>query len=253
MSCEDVCEFVDAYVDRELDVISSSRLEQHLSECAACRTKYQQYAHMHDSVRARMEHFQPPEGLEQRVRARLHPVGRPENRPTRQEWFPYWRAWAMAAAIVAVVVSSVALVQTVRRRSASDMVAQEVVSSHIRSLLANHLSDVVSADQHTVKPWFTGKLDFAPVVKNLSSNGFPLIGGRLDYIEGHEVAAIVYKRRQHTINLFLWPSQASDSDPRSLTIRGYNLVHWTRAHMTYWAISDVNAGDLNEFVNDLGS
>lgn len=90
------------------------------------------------------------------------------------------------------------------------------------------------------------------MVKDLSSNGFPLIGGRLDYINGHEVAALIYRRRQHTINLFLWPSQASDSDPRSLTIRGYNLAHRTHAHMNYWAISDVNAGDLSEFVKDLG-
>lgn len=253
MSCKEVCEYVDAYVDRELDVISSSQFEQHLRECAACRTKYEQYAQIHDSVRARMEYFQPSEGLEQRLRAKLYPAGRAENRPARREWFPHWRAGAMAAAVIAVVVSSVVLVQTVRRRSASDTVAQEVVSSHIRSLLASHLSDVVSTDQHTVKPWFTGKLDFAPVVKDLSSNGFPLIGGRLDYIDGHDVAAIIYRRRQHTINLFVWPSQASDSDPRALTIRGYNLVHWTHAHMTYWAISDVNAGDLGEFANHLGS
>ncbi len=253
MSCKEVREFVDAYVDKELDVISSSQFEQHLRECAACRTKYEQYAQMHNSVRARIEYFPRPKGLEQRLRAMLYPVDRAENSRGRREWFPHWRAWAMAAALIAVVVSSVVLVQTVRRRSASEMVAQEVVSSHIRSLLANHLSDVVSTDQHTVKPWFTGKLDFAPVVKDLSSNGFPLIGGRLDYIDGHEVAALVYKRRQHTINLFQWPSEASDSDARSLTIRGYNLAHWTHARMTYWAISDVNASDLSEFIKHLGT
>ncbi len=253
MSCKEVCEFIDSYVDKELDVISSSHFEQHLRECAACRTKFEQYAEMHNAVRVHMEYFQPPEGLEQRLRAMVYPLNRAENRPAPRAWLPHWRAWALAAAIIAVVVSSVVFVQTAQRRSASEMVAHEVVSSHIRSLLANHLSDVVSTDQHTVKPWFTGKLDFAPVVKDLSSNGFPLIGGRLDYIDGQEVAALVYKRRQHTINLFLWPSQASDSHPRSLTIRGYNLVHWTQAHMTYWAVSDVNIGDLSEFAKDLGS
>jgi anti-sigma factor RsiW len=200
-----------------------------------------------------MQYFHAPEGLEQRLRARLYPARPAENRTARKEWFLHWRVWAMAASVIAVLVSTIVLVQTVRRRSASEMLAQQVVSSHIRSLLANHLSDVVSTDQHTVKPWFTGKLDFAPVVKDLSSKGFPLVGGRLDYLDDRAVAALVYKRRQHTINLFLWPSQASDSDPHSLTIRGYNLVHWTHGHMIYWAISDVNAGDLGEFVKDLGS
>jgi anti-sigma factor RsiW len=118
-------------------------------------------------------------------------------------------------------------------------------------LEANHLSDVTSSDQHTVKPWFSGKLDYAPVVKDLVSKGFPLAGGRLDYLDNRPVAALVYKRRQHTINLFLWPSPAQDSGLRTLTLRGYNVVQWTHSHMVYWAVSDVNAGDLDQFVRDL--
>ncbi len=131
------------------------------------------------------------------------------------------------------------------------MLAEQVVSSHIRSLMANHLSDVVSTDQHTVKPWFSGKLDFAPVVKDLAPKGFPLVGGRLDYINNHSAAALVYKRRQHTINLFLWPSSESDSSPRSITIKGFNVVEWTHSHMAYWAVSDLNADELTEFAHDL--
>jgi anti-sigma factor RsiW len=140
-----------------------------------------------------------------------------------------------------------------RPRPAAQLLAEQVVSSHIRSLMANHLSDVVSTDQHTVKPWFSGKLDFAPVVTNLAPQGFPLVGGRLDYLDDRTVAALVYKHRQHTINLFLWPLSDSDANPQILSIKGFNVVHWTQAHMNYWAVSDLNASELTEFARDLKS
>jgi anti-sigma factor RsiW len=159
--------------------------------------------------------------------------------------------WAIAAGVVIVLVFSGLLFQTLRRPPASELLAEQVVSSHIRSLMANHLSDVVSSDQHTVKPWFSGKLDFAPVVKDLSSSGFPLAGGRLDYLADHPVAALVYKHRQHTINVFLWPSPESNSSPRTMTIKGYSVVHWTQSHMAYWAVSDLNAAELGGFAHDL--
>jgi anti-sigma factor RsiW len=251
MSCQEVCELLDAYLDKELDVVTSSRFERHLTECAVCRAKWDQYRQMHDSIKSRIQYFQAPEDFQQRLRTHLRPPERPQSGIIRREWLPQWRPWAMAASIVAVLLFAALLVQTARRPSRSEVVAEEVVSSHIRSLLANHLSDVVSSDQHTVKPWFSGKLDFAPVVKDLASQGFPLAGGRLDYLNNRPVAALVYKRRQHTINLFQWPSPASDSGRRTLTIRGYNVAHWTHAHMAYWAVSDVNAGDLGQFVHDL--
>lgn len=251
MSCEEVCEFVDAYLDKELDVITSSQFDRHLIECAGCRAKCDQYRQMHDSVQAHMEYFQAPKEFEQKLREQLYPSGKRQHEKSVREWFPGWRLWAMAASVVAVLLFTAVLFQMTRRLFTSDMLAEEVVSSHIRSLLANHLSDVISSDQHTVKPWFSGKLDFAPVVKDLSSKGFPLAGGRLDYLNDRPVAALVYKRRQHTINLFLWPSADSDSGPRTLSMRGYNLVHWTHSHMAYWAVSDVSAGDLDEFWRDI--
>jgi anti-sigma factor RsiW len=251
VSCQEASEFLDAYLDKELDVIASSQFERHLMECAACRAKRDSYQQMHDSVKAHLEYFRAPAEFEQRVRAQLFGSGQGKVKTLTREPSLRWQLWAMAAGIVAVLLLAAALVQMARRPSASDVLAQEVVSSHIRSLLANHLSDVISTDQHTVKPWFSGKIDFAPVVKDLSSKGFPLVGGRLDYLDDRPVAALVYKRRQHTINLFMWPSPESNSSPRLLNIRGYNVLHWTHSRLTYWAISDVNADELGEFAHDL--
>ena len=250
MSCQEVAKFVDAYVDQELDVITASEFDRHVSGCALCQGKVDQYQRMRQSVLTHMEYFNTPDDFAQKVRARLNLPDDLTRRAARARWFHNRFSWAMAASIIAVVLLTALLFRTTRR-SSSEMVAQEVVSSHIRSLLANHLSDVVSTDQHTVKPWFSGKLDFAPPVRDLSPKGFPLTGGRLDYLGNRAVAALVYKRRQHTINLFLWPSSTADSAPQRLTMRGYNVVHWTHSHMDYWAVSDVNAGDLSEFARDL--
>lgn len=251
MNCQEVCEFLDAYVDRELDVIASRQFESHLSECASCRETLSRYRDMHDSVKARMEYFRPSEEFEQKLRASLYGAGAPQDHNRKREWLRSWRALALAASLLVVMLLTIWMGRILRRPSGSELLAEEVVSSHIRSLLANHLNDVDSSDQHTVKPWFSGKLDFAPVVKDLAVKGFPLIGGRLDYLNDRAVAALIYKRRLHTINLFEWPSLASDSGQRTLAIRGYNVVHWTHSRMNYWAVSDVNAVDLTEFARDI--
>ena len=135
-------------------------------------------------------------------------------------------------------------------RSSDELLAQELVSNHVRSLLlgGSHLTDVLSSDQHTVKPWFDGKVDFAPPVKDFSSQGFPLIGGRLEYLNNRAVAALIYQRQKHYINLYIWPAEQSNATSEVGTKRqGYNLLHWTNSGMTYWAISDLNGVELHEF------
>jgi len=147
-------------------------------------------------------------------------------------------------------VGGVMVTQTRRARTSAESsasIANEVVVGHVRALMGDHLFDVRSTDQHTVKPWFLGKLDFSPPVKDTASIGFPLIGGRLDYIAGHPVAALVYQRRQHTINLFVWPDTQTAAAPAAESLRGFQVQHWVRDQMSFWAVSDLNAAELAEF------
>jgi anti-sigma factor RsiW len=154
--------------------------------------------------------------------------------------------FATGAAFAAVLAGAF-LFQTVHQ-ARSNTIVDQVVASHVRSLLAAHLVDVVSSDQHTVKPWFDGKIDFAPEVRDLSANGFPLVGGRLDYLDGKTVVALVYQRNKHPINLFITPEPTSRSSaPRVMNRRGYNAFSWTNNGMRYWAVSDLNQAELREF------
>src|SRR5208282_6944617 len=157
---------------------------------------------------------------------------------------------ALAAAFV-VVLGLVFLYQGATiDRSRGNALANEVMSSHLRSLLATHLLDVPSTDQHTVKPWFDGKIKFSPPVRDFADQGFRLIGGRLDYINGREVAALVYQRRLHIINLFIWPSESGlNTAAESFATNGYNVLHWERDGFAFWAVSDVSAGDLTAFAD----
>jgi anti-sigma factor RsiW len=146
------------------------------------------------------------------------------------------------------------LIVTQTRPSSEQQLAQEIVSSHVRSLMASHVMDVVSTDQHTVKPWFNGKLDFSPPVKDLAARDFPLVGGRLDYLGGRSVAAVVFERHKHIINLFVWPAKKEDSKATSVAPgQGYNLIHWSAAGMVFWAVSDLNEKELMEFVQDFAN
>jgi anti-sigma factor RsiW len=200
---------------------------------------------MRRSLRSTNLYERAPEPLRARIRASL--LGhRAEVKviPTRRRYVLAWFS-AAAAVLIAVIVGT----NVIPIGPGQNLLAQEIVASHIRSLQPGHLFDVQSTDQHTVKPWFDGRIDFAPPVVDLVSSGFPLVGGRLDYVNGRPVAALIYQRRLHYINLFVWPSTGRQEAPASVQTRdGYNILHWTQDGMTFWAVSDVAGDDLGTFV-----
>jgi anti-sigma factor RsiW len=247
MSCQETRQLLDAYVDGELDLVRSLEVERHLESCAECHAIAMQLKEVRSAVQIASPYFLAPAGLEKRIRAQLRVPPEEHRQTVPEKNLLAWRWAAVAASIVALAVLTTMFVATLRQPSEADTLAKQVVSSHIRSLMANHLADVPSSDQHTVKPWFNGKLDFSPPVKDLKAEGFPLIGGRLDYLDARPVAALLYQRNRHTINLFVWPSKHSDAGPRTFTVNGYNVIHWTQLGMTYWAVSDLNSRELNDF------
>src|SRR5438876_8226422 len=230
-------------MDGELDPLKNLEIEKHLQHCAVCSQSYKADQALQTAVKTGAQYFPASADLRKRIQTSVRQVGK------SQRTLPVmpWRWLAVAASVVFVVILAWALIP--RGFDAEQLVAQEVVSSHVRSLMVNHVADVMSSDQHTVKPWFTGKLDFSPPVKDLAKEGFPLVGGRLDYLDNRPVAALVYQRQNHLINLFIW-SAPDDThvNLRALMRQGYHLFHWSKSGMTYWAISDLNETALQEFV-----
>lgn len=236
---------IEPYADGELDAPAIWELEKHIRDCPACALAWRNTRALNKALKQDALFFAAPKNLRRMVEAELY-----SQFGTKSRWTVWnWNWLTTATAGVAAVCLALLLTTTLTRPSAQQRLAREIVSSHIRSLMAGHIMDVVSTDQHTVKPWFNGKLDFSPPLKDLASQGFPLIGGRLDYLGGRSVAALVFQRNKHLINLFIWPISASDSPPVPLTpINGYNLIHWSRAGMTFWAVSDLNDKELMKFV-----
>ena len=248
MNCASVRELIESFLDDELDPGLRAAVQDHLTSCSSCAETHARLLELQRNVRTQAPYYDPPASLEQRIRYALAQATKSEisildaTGPS-----PTWR-WIAVAASVLLVVSLVLNLRLSRSaRGDRDIIAQNLVSSHVRSLIGTHLVDVPSSDQHTVKPWFNGKLDFAPDVKDLAGQGFPLIGGRIDYMADQPVAALIYKRRQHVINLFVWPSTSSANSAEELTQKGYNLIHWEKAGLNYWAVSDVNLSELLQF------
>lgn len=243
MSCQQTHELIHGYLDGELDLVKSLEIEKHLEQCPACTQNYEALRGLQSRLRDNSLRFEPSAKLEKRLHAALR--GEEKPRSPKFRW-----SWAVAAASLLAAVVLIWTVTTISMRpSADDVLAQEVVASHVRSLMGNHLTDVPSSDRHTVKPWFDGKLDFSPTVKDLSQQGFPLTGGRLDYISNRPVAALVYQRRQHSINVFVWPATAAPAiNGKASERQGYNVIRWSNAGMNYWAVSDLNLAELQQFV-----
>ena len=252
MNCHECYDYIDAYIDNELDVAAAIVVKQHLRDCSRC----QQLLEARKAVGAWLDdpqvRFEVPDSLLGKIQSVLPAVRSDVKQRSRSRFVIPWFSVPLAmAATIAVMLGLFFLHQGgMINPSRGNALAQEVISSHVRSLLASHLLDVPSTDQHTVKPWFDGKLKFSPPVRDFADRGFRLIGGRLDYINGREVAALAYQRRLHIINLFIWPLESGrNTAADSFAKDGYNVLHWERDGFAFWAVSDVNAGDLTAFAD----
>lgn len=247
MNCPQTQNLLHPYLDGELDLVRHLEIEHHLDDCAACRETCEAQRALRTALGAASLCYRAPAGFRERLRASLDQASRPA-------WFrrAVWRRVAVAAGIAFLAGSLGYLGLSLPRTPlpVEGRLAQEVVASHIRSLQAEHLTDVASSDQHTVKPWYRGKLDFAPTVPDLAAKGFSLVGGRLDYLDERPVAALVYRRRQHIVNLFLWPAkQGAAAGTQTSRHQGYQLAHWVQSGMNYYAVSDLNMEELQEFTH----
>ncbi len=245
MNHEEAIRLLTPYQDGELDLTTSLKLEEHLAGCPSCQEKLAGEQELTALIRAETPRFEAPPFLKARIRAALR-----EER-SQAERTPWWRefslAWTLSGLAATAVVLMIVAVGFFGTRDNSRL-AQEAVADHVRSLQVNHLLDVASTDQHTVKPWFAGKLDYSPQVVDLGPSGYPLIGGRLDVLGGRNVAALIYQRRKHYINLFIWPSDSEALRGSIYNQNGYHVLGWTKSGMNYLAVSELGEKELREFV-----
>jgi anti-sigma factor RsiW len=244
MKCQDVQHLIHPYSDSELDVVRHVEIEVHLTECAMCAELEKNMRLLRAASASPSLYYKAPAGLRTRIQAATRRVKPGRDRSSL-------RLAAIAASVLLLIGASaiIGMRWLPARPSADDRLAERVIAGHARSLQVDHLIDVESSDKHVVKPWFRGKLDFSPQVPDLSPQGYPLFGGRLDYLADRPVAALVYFRAKHAINLFTWPA-ANDEEKavQRLARQGFHVRHWQRSGLTYWAISDLNDQELDEFV-----
>ena len=244
MTCEQSGSLLHGYLDGELDPCRSEEFERHLQLCSQCTSQLERQELLRGALRAAKLYERAPKGLQRKIRRNMANI----QSDAQWSWVPIFRWIAASAAIVALM--AIAYIRAERfltgASGAQEIAQTELVDAHIRSLQLGHLTDIASTDQHTVKPWFAGKLDYVPPVRDFAENGFPLIGGRLDVLNGRTVAVLVYGRKKHLINVFVWPESAKMSLPAIGARNGYQ---WNDLHahaMEFCAISDVSAADLHE-------
>jgi anti-sigma factor RsiW len=252
MNCEQGRQLLHAYLDDELDLATAMEMEKHLPDCAQCSRELEAARAVGKAAAQAAVYYPAPAALREKLRRSIRAeVGEIESAPTARVRspglaVPWWNRRLVFSGLAAALVLVVCSLAIFMPFGAPTGQIDELVDSHVRSLEADHLLDVASTDQHTVKPWFDGKIEFAPPVIDLAGEGFPLIGGRLDYLHEGKVAALIYRRNKHVINLFIWPGSASgETDVQ----RGFNLIRFQCNGMICWAVSDLNAGELQQFVD----
>ena len=249
MNCQQTQELMSAYLDAELDASAALRLQEHLDGCDGCRAAMTELEALQGRIAAQASQYQAPPHLRHRIRAALAAQRPTPPRPAKRQKTWSWAWINLGLATMASTAFAVTLSLYLNQPSADTLVEQELVGSHFRALMPNHLADVTSTDKHTVKPWFSGKLDFSPPVHDLAAEGYPLIGGRLDYVQQRPVAALVYQHRQHIINVYVWPSA-----PRRVQQsqhQGFQVLRWTQEGMMFCAVSDLNSQELADFAREL--
>jgi anti-sigma factor RsiW len=248
MNCTDCAPLLHAYVDGELDLVRHLEVEGHLKACPACRARAEAIVALRSRVRDAVPRFTASAELRTSIRASLQAWVPPVER-AKVARFPGQR-WNLALVAASLAVALFLGNAWGEHRAQSRLVVNEAFAEHVRSLQANHLEDVVSTDRHTVKPWFEGKVDFAPPVIDLADVGFPLAGGRLDQIDGHNAAALVFRRKLHVINLFVWAAGDSIRLPDTASEKGYNAQAWTHGGLHFLAVSEIPASDLDSFARE---
>jgi len=243
MDCDEAEILLHALIDGELDAGHAREVEAHIADCARCTAAVSTYRQMSEAIAGADLRYTAPPSLRRRIEASLPQPQTQTLAPNRRSVL---KGFAMGSAVSALAATG--LVAIVLRNDDEQRIMSEVVSAHLRSLQAGHLTDVISTDQHTVKPWFNGKLDVSPPVIDLTAQGFTLIGGRLDYLDARAIGAVVYRRRQHIINLFV--AQTPNIERRAAkteTIQGFNIRRWSDRGSNFWAVSDIGADELAEF------
>lgn len=241
LDCATLRESLPAFLDGELAAPDQAAFEAHLAHCAACRDEIDAARALSREIRSLAGAYRAPAALKHRIGDAL----RAENRaaPPRHAF-----RLATAAAGLLLLVAGAAAGYWIAREPADQRIAVEIIGSHLRAMIGERLTDVASSDKHTVKPWFNGRVDLAPPVEDLTAEGFRLAGGRVDYIGERRVAVLVYRHRQHIIDLYVWPATSPSPAASAIARRGYNLRAWADRGMAFWAISDLNSADIDRFV-----